>query len=148
MEKSLARQLLAMQVPFYLPLVPRTTMIAGRRVRSLLPLFTSYLFLYGTDEERVQTLATNRVAQLWGASKLDDVTRDLQSVQALIDSGVPLTPEGQLKPGRRVRVKTGMLMGLEGVVVARRGEDRLLVAVNFLQQGVSVQIHDYQVEPL
>ena len=148
MEKSLARQLLAMEVPFYLPLIPRTTTIAGRRVKSLLPLFTGYLFLYGTDEERVQTLATNRVAQLWGASKVDDITRDLQNVRALIESGVPLSPEGQLQPGRRVRVKTGMLMGLEGVVVARRGEDRLLVAVNFLQQGVSVQIHDYQVEPI
>jgi transcriptional antiterminator RfaH len=148
MEKSLARQLLAMEVPFYLPLIPRTTTIAGRRVKSFLPLFTGYLFLYGTDQERVQTLSTNRVAQLWAATKVDDLTRDLQSVRTLIESGVPLSPEGRLQPGRRVRVKTGMLMGLEGVVVARRGEDRLLVAVSFLQQGVSVQIHDYQVEPI
>jgi hypothetical protein len=39
-------------------------------------------------------------------------------------------------------------MGLEGTVVERRGEERLLIAVHFLQQGVSIQISDFQVEPL
>jgi hypothetical protein len=39
-------------------------------------------------------------------------------------------------------------MGLEGTIVSRRGEDRLLIAVNFLQQGVSIQISDFQVERL
>jgi len=147
MEKSLARQLLAMEVPFYLPLIPKTSRIAGRAVKSLIPLFGGYLFMYGNDEERIRALETNRVAHLWQAPQVDEMTRDLQSVQALIESGVPLTTEGRLQPGDRVRVKSGLLMGLEGVIVSRRGEDRLLIAVNFLQQGVSVQISDFQVEP-
>ena len=148
MEKSLARQLLAMEVPFYLPLIPKTSRIAGRAVKSLLPLFGGYLFMFGNDEERLRTLETNRVAHLWEASQADEMTRDLQNVHALIESGVPLTTEGRLQPGDRVRVKNGLLMGLEGVIVSRRGEDRLLIAVNFLQQGVSIQISDYQVEPI
>jgi transcriptional antiterminator RfaH len=148
MEKALARQLLAMEVPFYLPLIPKTTRIGGRPVKSLLPLFGGYLFLFGTESERIHTMETKRVAQLWSTSQIDEMTRDLQNVRALIDSGVPLTTEGRLEPGQRVRVKNGLLMGLEGVIVSRRGEDRLLIAVNFLQQGVSIQIADYQVEPL
>ena len=147
-EKSLARQLLAMDVPFYLPLIPKVTRIGTRQVKSLLPLFGGYLFLYANPEERVATLATDRVAQIWSEPQTDQLTRDLQSVQALIESGVPLTPEGRLAAGRRVRVKCGALEGLEGVVLSRRGEDRLLVAVNFLQQGVSVQIKDYLLEPI
>jgi hypothetical protein len=39
-------------------------------------------------------------------------------------------------------------MGLEGVIISRRGEDRLLVGVHFLQQGVSILIQDFQVEPI
>jgi len=148
MEKSLARQLLAMEVPFYLPLIPKTNRIAGRTVKSLLPLFGGYLFMYGNDEERIRALETKRVAHIWQSQQADEMTRDLQNVQTLIESGVPLTPEGRLQPGDRVRVKTGLLMGLEGVVVSRRGEDRLLIAVNFLQQGVSIQISDFQVEPI
>ena len=40
------------------------------------------------------------------------------------------------------------MAGLEGVVVKRRGKDWLLVAVQFLQQGASVMLEDFQVEPL
>ena len=39
-------------------------------------------------------------------------------------------------------------MGLEGTIIARRGGDYLLVAVNFLQKGVSVAIQDYLVEAI
>ena len=147
-EKSLARQLLALEVPFYLPLIPKVSNIGGRRVKSLLPLFGGYLFLYASDEERMQALATNRIAQMWSAPQSQDLTHDLQQIRALIDSGVPLTTEGRLAAGQRVRVTGGALEGLEGVVVSRRGEDRLLVAVQFLQQGVSIQISDYMLEPI
>lgn len=147
-EKSLARQLLGMEIPFYLPLVSRVAHIGGRRVKSLLPLFGGYLFLYGTDEERVQALGTKRIAQSWAAPQADEMTCDLRQIQTLIASGVPLTPEARLQAGQRVRVKSGSLLGLEGVIQSRRGESRLLVAVQFLQQGVSIQINDYQLEPI
>ena len=85
---------------------------------------------------------------MFRAARGVELTQDLRSVRALIESGVPLTTEGRLQPGQRVRVKSGLLLGLEGIILSRRGEDRLLIAVNFLQQGVSVQISDYQVEPI
>ena len=37
---------------------------------------------------------------------------------------------------------------VEGVVIRRRGETRLLVSVRFMQQGASVAIEDYMVEPV
>jgi len=147
-EKSLARQLSAMEVPFYLPLVKKFSNIGGRKVRSLLPLFSGYLFLFGTDEERVQSLATHRVTAVLPAPDAAAITQDLQNIRRLIDSGVPLTEEARLQPGKRVRVKNGALMGLEGVVLSRRGDDRLLVAVHFLEQGVSIQINDFQLESI
>jgi transcriptional antiterminator RfaH len=147
-EKSLSRQLHALEVPYYLPLVPKVSLIGGRRVKSLLPLFGSYVFVYANDEERVQALATDRIAHLFAAPDSAQTAKDLRRIRALIASGAPLTIEARLDAGQRVRVKNGSLMGLEGTVLARRGEDRLVVAVEFLQQGVSVLISDFQVEPI
>ena len=147
-EKSLARQLYAMEVPYYLPLVPRASLIKGRKVKSLLPLFGSYVFMYASDTERIEALSTQRVAHLFRAPDSQRLTRDLRNVYSLIANGAPLTVEARLDAGQRVRVKSGSLMGIEGTVVARRGEDRLVVAVEFLQQGVSILISDFQVEPL
>jgi transcriptional antiterminator RfaH len=147
-EKSLARQLVGLDVPFYLPLIPRVANFGGRRIKSLLPLFSGYLFVYASDDQRISTLATDRVVHMWSAPDAAELTHDLQAVQALIESGVPLTTEGRLQAGQRVRVTSGALEGLEGVVLSRRGEDRLLVSVRFLQQGVSIQIKDYLLEPI
>jgi transcriptional antiterminator RfaH len=147
-EKALARDLLAQQTPYYLPLIPRVRNIGGRRVRSLLPLFDGYLFLFGTEEERLGALATRRITQVLPVPPAAEIERDLQNIWGLIAAGVPLTPESRLEPGRRVRIKSGSLMGLEGAILSRRGEDRLLIAVHFLEQGVSIQISDFQVEPI
>lgn len=147
-EKSLARDLLSMELGFYLPLIQQISRIGRRRVKSHLPMFAGYVFMFVSEEERQASLATKRIAQFLPVCQLQELTQDLRNIRELIESGVPLSPEGRLQPGRRVRVKWGSLRGLEGVVVERRGESRLLVAVHFLEQGVSVQIDDDQVEPL
>lgn len=146
-EKSLARQLNALSTPFYLPLVHQVRMVRGRKQRSYIPVFSSYVFLFAGDEERLGALETNRIAHLLPAKDSQALTRDLCRVRKMIDSGVPLTVEARLKAGQAVRVKNGPLMGIEGTILERRGEERLLVAVEFLQQGVSVLIGDFQVEP-
>lgn len=147
-EKSLARELLKFQVPFYLPLVPKRSLRRGRSVQSYLPLFTGYLFVYGSQDERLRTLMTNRVSSVLPVTDGDQLERDLANVQRLILTQAPLTVESRLVRGRRVRIRTGPMMGLEGIVESRRGGFRLVVAVHFLQQGVSVEIDDFQVEPI
>lgn len=147
-EKSLARQLLGMSVPYYLPLVPKVNVIRGRRVKSMIPLFGSYMFMFGTQEERVQALSTDRIVHLLPVPKAEELTSELRHIARLIESKMPLTVEARLSPGQRVRVKSGSLMGLEGEIISRRGEDRLLVSVKFLQRGVSILIEDFCVEPI
>jgi transcriptional antiterminator RfaH len=147
-EKALARHLIGHQVPFYLPLIPKDNIIRGRRVRSHVPLFSGYIFLYGSDEERVTTLTTNRISRILPVPDQDQLRHDLANVHALIDRNAPLAVERRLTPGDDVRIKTGSLRGLEGVVVKRHGKTRLLVAVNYLQQGVSVEIDDCALEPI
>jgi transcriptional antiterminator RfaH len=147
-EKALARDLVERNVPFYLPLVERTSLIRGKRVRSLVPLFAGYVFLCANDDERLQTLRTNRTSQLVAVPDQDRLRRDLLQVQRLIAVKAEVTLEPRLSTGQRVRVKCGSFMGIEGVVEARRGGCRLIVEVNFLQQGVSVEIEELLVEAI
>jgi transcriptional antiterminator RfaH len=147
-EKSLARALVQMELPFYLPLVKKRNLIRGREVVSLLPLFQGYLFLYGDNEERLRSLTTKRVAQVVPVNDPERLVSDLRRIQQLIESGEPLTIESRLSAGRRVRIRAGAMQGLEGTVVVRRGQSRLLVAIDFIQQGASVAIDDYLLESL
>ncbi|MEX0641560.1 MAG: transcription termination/antitermination NusG family protein [Pirellulales bacterium] len=148
-EKALAHYLRARRVPHYLPLHERQTISRGRRFRSQVPLFGGYLFLFADLHERITALESNRVARTidvphWQHAEL---CRDLLQVQRLIESGEPLTVESRIQPGQRVRVKSsGRLAGLEGIVTKRRGRSRLLITVNYLQQGASIEIDDFAVE--
>ena len=147
-EKSLARDLLRQTIPFYLPLVRKTNVARGRRRTSLVPLFAGYVFLYGSEEERVRTLTTNRISRVLPVNDPDQLLFDLRQLRQLIVANAPLTVESRLAPGERVRVRQGAFAGLEGTVLKRRGETRLLVSINFLQQGASVEIDDFMLDPL
>jgi len=147
-EKALARELLRLEIPFYLPLVAKTLVRRGRRLKSLIPLFSGYVFLCASEEERLRSLATNRISKVIPVTDQVQLFRDLRQVRQLIEAGAPLTVESRLTAGKRVRIRSGALMGLEGIVEGRRGACRLVVAVTFLQQGVSVEIDDFTAEPL
>lgn len=147
-EKSLARQLVDASIPFYLPLVSKENLIRGRRVQSHIPLFGGYVFLYGTNEDRVRSLTTNRIATILPVADAVAMRDDLRQIARLIEADAPLTIERRLAPGQRVRIKAGPMDGMEGTVLKRRGKTRLVVAVQFVQQGVSVEIDDFLLEPL
>src|SRR5215471_4241054 len=67
-EKSLARDLARLEIPFYLPLVPRRLECKGRRLISYSPLFNGSVFIYANEGERHQCFATRRVADIVEAS--------------------------------------------------------------------------------
>ena len=148
-EKALARDLLRYEIPFFLPLVAKETRIRNRVVASHIPLFSGYVFMYGREDERVRSLTTNRISRILPVLDQIQLRNDLSHLYQLIETDAPLTVERRLEPGRRVRIKSGPMKGVEGVITQRRGgQRRLLVAVHFLQNGVSVEIDDFMVEPL
>ncbi|HPP53693.1 MAG TPA: transcription termination/antitermination NusG family protein [Thermoguttaceae bacterium] len=146
-EKELVRRLRRMGVWHYCPLVCRRYRSPSGRARSVwTPLFPGYVFLAGTEMDRYQAMTTQCVSRSLEVPDEVELIHDLRQIQRLIASGMALTPEAQLEAGHRVRIRSGALAGLEGVVIRRRSGDRLLVAVQFLQKGASVEIAGFQLE--
>src|SRR5258708_4286773 len=77
-EKSLARQLYRKEIPFFLPLMPHRSVVRGRILQSLVPLFTGYVFLLGDSEERLATLATSRVVRTLAVVDQEKLWKDLR----------------------------------------------------------------------
>ena len=147
-EKAFARQLVGYQVPFYLPLTPKVSLIRGRKVKAMIPIFGGYVFLFVNDAERVKALSTNRVSSTLPVDDQDQLTVDLRNVQQLILADAPLTVESRISAGQAVRIKSGPMAGLEGVVEKRRGQSVLYVAVTMLQQSATIELDDYLLEPV
>jgi transcriptional antiterminator RfaH len=148
-EKQLMRRLRPLGIPYYAPLVPKRCRSQAARVRvAYVPLFTGYVFMYGDNSHRYAALTTSCVSRSLVVPDALRLVEDLRSIHRLIASGAPLTVEARLQPGTRVRIRSGSFMGLEGVIIRRDRRMRLLVAVNFLQQGASVLLDECQLESL
>jgi transcriptional antiterminator RfaH len=145
-EKIVAAAILARRVPYYLPLVTRKSLSRGRTRVARIPLFPGYVFVFGDDDDRLQALKTNRVLALRHVAEGEKLRIDLLRFAQLIAMGAPLVPEARLVTGNRVRVKAGPFRGQEGVVLRRNGKTRLLIAVNYLQRGASLEIDDCLLE--
>ena len=148
-EKDLMRRLTAGKVAFYCPIVRRRGRAASGRVReSYVPLFPGYVFLYGSPDDRVTALTTNCVSSINPVSDQGQLSRELFAIRRLLASSLPIMPEERLERGMPVRVVTGPLRGQEGIVIERLGRRRLLVTVELLQRGASVDLDECDVKPI
>jgi transcription antitermination factor NusG len=146
-EKDFMRRLRSMEIAHYCPIIAKRYRSPGGRFRtSHLPLFPGYVFVFANNEDRHRAMSTNCVSRWLPVADGRELTKDLRQIQRLIERGAALTPEARLEPGAFVRVKTGPFADLEGTIVKRHGQNRLVVAVRFLQQGASILLEDCEVE--
>src|ERR1019366_6112251 len=147
-EKSLARNLYAAQVPFYLPLARRQTSSRNRTINSYLPLFTGYVFLRANQDERVAALSSSRVVRSIAVADQQKLVRDLVQVYRLLQLGAPVAAECRMVPGALVEIQYGPLAGLRGKIVQEAARKRFIVAVDFIQRGVSVLLDGNSLVPI
>lgn len=149
-EKVVAAQLRGRGVDTYLPLVEEIHRWSDRRKRVQVPLFPGYTFIHACDS--AETMAT--VAQVpsavgivgaeVGGTPIPD--EEIATVHRLLSNNIPCVNHPFLKLGQRVRIRGGALDGVEGPLLALKGENCLVVSIELIQRSVAVRIEGYDVE--
>ncbi|MDB5311330.1 MAG: transcription antiterminator [Gemmataceae bacterium] len=148
MEKAVARQLRGQQVSFYLPLYEQTWKTGGRKRTSYLPLFPGYVFLYGDGYARLTALETNLLCAVIPVTDQERLFNDLCRVERVLGGSSPATPETAVPAGALVEITSGPFRGLCGNVLCRGAETRLVIEVEFLRRGVSIEVEDWALRVL
>ena len=147
-EKVFAWDLVRRNVPYFLPMNQRLTFSGGRKRRVILPIFSSYVFIYADDDDRATALMTNRLCKLIRVVEQDLLTQELADIERGLESNLPIDLYPFAAVGRRCRVAVGPMMGVEGTVVQRNAKSsRLVLEVKMLGQGASVEIDTEVLEP-
>jgi transcription antitermination factor NusG len=139
-EKALAHDLIQRQISYFLPMTWKVRRKSRRTIRSLLPLFSGYLFFCGGENDRTEVLRTDRVANILKVKDQEKLINELLQIQQALKIGAPLVPHKYVKAGQKCKVIAGPLLGLEGVVTTTRGGTRLVLQVDMLGQAASVEI--------
>jgi len=138
-EKAFAWDLIAQKTPYLLPMIPKVTIWKGHRRKSMVPLFSSYVFFCGGPEERHRALATNRICQVIPVRDRKQFVRELAAIEKALDNGAAIEFYPFAAVGKRCRVARGPLEGLEGTVVQAMGKTRLVLHVSILGQCASLE---------
>jgi transcription antitermination factor NusG len=114
------------------------------------PLFPGYLFCRFDPHDRLPVLKTPGVMQIVGfrngPAPVDE--SEVLALQTLVAAGAPHQPWPFLATGERVRIESGPLLGLEGILIEVKSSHRLVLSVTLLQRSVAVEIDSAFVQPL
>jgi transcription termination/antitermination protein NusG len=149
-EKRVAEQFLARGIAHFLPQYESIRKWKDRKVRLHLPLFPGYVFVQMDLAKRLGVLQVPGVARLVGfdGQPAPVPEEDLLRVREFLAQGFRAEPHRLLKIGRRVRVKTGPLAGMEGIVARRKNGHKVVIAFDLIQQAMAVEIAGEGLEAL
>lgn len=151
-EKKVSTELQRRGISAYLPLIAETHRWSDRRKSVEVPLFSSYAFvrIVRSPEARLDVLKVNGVLNFVGDRKLGEAIPDsqIEAIQTLVENDIPFSEHAFLSVGQRVRIHGGALNGMEGILTAVNGNNRLVVSVESIQRSLSVSVEGYGIEVL
>ena len=149
-EKSTARQLELRNIESFLPTFESVRQWKNRqRVRLLLPLFPSYLFVRIDRGDRVRVLASPGVLKIIGNARGPVPVADaiVQVLRTCCEQR-KIEPYDEFTAGTRVRIKSGAMQGLHGTVVRKNNNLRFVLAIEPINLQATVEIGLEELEPI
>lgn len=141
-EKHVSELLAERQIETFLPLY-RTARQWKKSTPVVLelPLFPTYVFVHIDRQSRAAVLNLPGVLSIVGSSKepwplpdfdIEVLRRGMQTRK--------VEPHPYLKVGERVRVKAGTMAGIEGILVRKKNEFRVVLSLDAIMQSVAVEV--------
>jgi transcription antitermination factor NusG len=114
-----------------------------------LPLFAGYLFCRFDLTSRNSILTTPGVSHIVGQGRvpLPVDPDELESIRLAVNSGQNIEPWRGLELGSKVRIESGPLRGIEGLLLRFKGSTHLIIGVQLLQRSVAVEVDESWVMP-
>lgn len=151
-EKKVSVQLYEKQIDAFLPIVKELRHWSDRRKVIEQPLFPGYVFVRipSDDRTRVSVLRTAGAVAFVGAqgqgTPISD--REIENIQTLLCSNTPFEPYPFLRLGQRVRIRGGYLDGIEGILVAKKSDQSIVISVELIQRSLAVRVSGFDLESL
>jgi transcription antitermination factor NusG len=149
-EKHIAGELGQKGIETFLPVFREIHRWKDRKKMVEIPYFPSYVFARIEDapERRLDILRTAGAVRILGHAGDIEAIPDMEimQLQRLVESSLAACAHPFLKEGSQVRVKAGVLRGVEGLLVHFKNQSRLVLSVNLLARCVATEIDLCDVE--
>ena len=148
-EKKVALQLQQHSIEFFLPLYKQSKRWNnGLRVQIESPLFPGYLFTRIPVARRLEVLKMSGVVSFICAGNGYPVAlpvSDIDHLRIALDK-FKTEPHPFLRIGQSVRIITGPLTGLEGILIAERNQSKVVLSIDLIKRSVAIEVDCADIE--
>jgi len=147
-EKRVAEQIERRNFPCFLPLYRSVRRWKDRRKELELALFPGYVFVRMSLVNKLQVLDLPGVVRLV-SFKGQPAALPAEEIEALRDrlSGqFKIEPHSYIHTGRRVRVRSGPMEGMEGIVVRRKNRCRVIFSIDLIKRSLAIEVDEADLE--
>jgi transcription antitermination factor NusG len=147
-EKSAVQQLSLRRIDAFLPTYETVRLWKNRqRMKIVLPLFPTYLFVRIDQRERVRVLESPGVLQIVGSKQRAMPLADAEVEFLRSRRTQQVEPYETLVVGERVRIREGAMQGIEGTLVRKNNRLRFVLTVELINQHAAIEVDAGDLEP-
>lgn len=149
-EKRIAERLNLAEMETFLPVhraVHRWKNGVNKRLD--LPLFPCYLFTRIKAAQRLRLLREPGIIAIAASNTSPTPIDDAEiSMLKLVAENVKAQPHPYLALGQRVRITSGPLTGMEGILMRKKQELRVVISIEIIMRSITVEISEFEIEPV
>ena len=147
-EQKIASILSGKGFQIFLPMYDAVHRWADRNKRVASPLFPGYVFFVDEADRRLQVLATPGVHTILMTGPAPAVipNEEMAAIRRAVESPFRVEPHEFLGNGHLVRIMSGPLAGLEGIVSRKKDSCRLVLSIKMLGRSAAVEISSAALE--
>jgi transcription antitermination factor NusG len=142
-EKKIDASLVEKGIESFLPLITVVRRWSDRKKKVEEPLFKSYIFAHVNEKERLEVLQVQGVVKCISFRGRIAIVPDFQieGIKRLLEHKADSLEVGEcFNKGDRVRVITGSLKGLEGIVDMRSDGKRVVFNIDSIGKSIRVKL--------
>lgn len=132
--------------PHTLPLYRSVKRYRGKKVVFRKPLFPGYLFLQAPPEQTGRLRQNEHIANLLEPPDQSEFAAQLGDILRALDEEVEVHLAPHITAGQRVKIKSGPLRGIEGIVAERAGMLEVVLRLDFIGQAAAIRVAADEVE--
>lgn len=145
-------QIIRKEIEVYLPKIEKLRIWSDRKKKILVPLFPSYIFVYGDNTERLKAISntTGAMGYLMYRKRPAKVTeKEIDNIKiSLIEPERIKVEEIRITKGDLVEITYGPFTGLTGIIIEIRGSYKLVVNITELSASLNIELNASEVKLL
>lgn len=139
-EKKLQVDFDTQDIPVYFPVEHRTRFYGSRERSFQVPLFGGYVFALVSDLKEAWVKQNQYVSNYLSVRDEDELLTQLHQIETALNLGSSTQIYNYLVEGERVKIRSGPMKGVEGVIETVGKQHHIVLNIELIQQSVSMVI--------